>query len=131
MLKPTKKTGRTRASAMRASLIGGVAFTVKRLTETGMSAPTAYETVARILKAEGVMPARGGAGTITARTIRGWCEEVSVDVGLHNEAAQTYADLINDPRGTFTKGSPPEQARIILLDWLTATAKKIRAREGA
>jgi hypothetical protein len=131
LLKPAKKTGRSRASAMRASLIGGVVFTVKRLTETGMSVPAANKTVAHTLRAEGVKPARGRAGTITARTIRAWCEEVSADVGRHGEAAQTYDGLINDPKGSLTEGSPPKEARTVLLDRLTATAKRIRAQEGA
>jgi hypothetical protein len=123
LLKPAKKLGRMRASALRGSLIGGAVFTVKRLTETGMKAPAAHQAVASALKRVGIKPARGRAEkSITARTIRGWCEEVSVDVGRHGEAAQTYDLLIKEGVAL------PKQA---LLDRLTETAKVIRAQEGA
>ena len=46
LLKPANKTGRPRASAFRKSLIGSAAFTVKRLTESGMQAPAARNAVA-------------------------------------------------------------------------------------
>src|SRR5262249_15200652 len=102
LLDPAKKTGRPRASAMRASLIGLVAFTVMRLTETGMQATAAHTTVARELEKAGIKPARG-ARMITARTIRGWCEEVRSDVGRHGGASQTYNHLIADPRGSVSE----------------------------
>jgi hypothetical protein len=130
LLRPRRKSGRSRANAMRGSLIGAVAFTVKRLTETGLNAPAARIAVARCLKGTGVKPARGRAGAITERTIGGWCEQVSADVGRHGEAAQTYDYLIADPRGSVTR-LPPAQARHDLLKRLAKTAKDIRAHEGA
>ena len=128
VLKPAKKTGRPRASAFRKSSIGAAAFTVKRLTETGMQAPAARSAVARTLRAVGVKPARGRAGAITERTVLGWCEEVSADVGRRGEAAQTYDLLMAD---TTTNELPARQMRKVLLDRLAATAKKVRAQEGA
>jgi len=131
LLKPANKTGRPRASAFRGSLIGAAVLTVKRLTEVGMKTPAAHEAVARNLKGAGIKPARGRVGAITARTIRGWCEEVSADVGRNGEAAQTYDLLIKDPRGSATNGLRPKQARTVLLGRLAAVARKIRAQEGA
>jgi hypothetical protein len=68
LLKAAKKTGRSRATASRVSLMGTAAFTIKRRTETGMPASAAYTAVARALEVAGVKPARGRAGRITART---------------------------------------------------------------
>jgi hypothetical protein len=130
LLKPSKKTGRPRASAMRGALIGAAAFTVKRLTETGMQAATAHKVVAHKLKSMAVRAGRGRAGTMTARTIRGWCEEVNADVGRRGEAAQTYDHLISDPRGRNNKLTPV-QARSALLRRLASVVQKIRAQEGA
>jgi hypothetical protein len=131
LLVPKKKPkgGRARASALRASLIGVSVFTVNRLIETGMLAPAAQKAVAQKLKISGIKSARG-AGTISARTVRGWCEHVSEDVGRHSEAAQTYDFLITDPEAV-TDGLAPSQARTVLLDRLGALTKKIRAQEGA
>jgi hypothetical protein len=130
VLKPAKKTGRSRASALRMSLIGGAAFTVKRLTETGMQAPAARKAVADTLRAVGVKPARGGV--ITAQTVRGWCAEVSADVGRRSEAAKTYDLLMAEPMGyTTTNELPASQVRKVLVDRLAATAKIVRAQEGA
>ena len=131
VLKPAKKTGRSRASAMRGSLIGSAVFTVKRLTEAEMEHPAAHKAVASTLTASGIKPARGRAKAITARTISGWCEEVRADVGRHSDAARTFDLLINDPKGSPMNGLPPKQARTVLLDRLAATAQKIRAQEGA
>ena len=97
-----------------------------------MQAPAAHEAVARKLESMGVKAARGQAGkAIIARTIRGWCEEVSADVGRHGEGAQAYDELINDPKGSTTNDLLPKQAQTVLLDRLAALAKKIRAQEGA
>jgi hypothetical protein len=130
LLKPAKKTGRARASAMRESLIGAVVYTVDRLIETGMGADAAYEAVARKLNSLGITPARGAKPTIL-RTIRGWCERTHADVGRHGEAAQTYDGLLSThPRGA-ADGLPPRQVRAALLDQLAEMAKRIRAHEGA
>jgi hypothetical protein len=68
---------------------------------------------------------------ITARTIRGWCEAVSADVGGHGLAAQTYNLLASDQSEDLTNELSPEQRRTALLDRLGATPKKIRGDEGA
>jgi hypothetical protein len=131
LLRPVKKSGRARASAMRESLMGVVVFHVDRLTETGMPAEAARKAVSRTLKNLGISPARGRA-SITARTIRGWCERVRADVGRHGEAAQAYDGLIAaDPKDRATDGLPPTELRTALLGRLAEMAKKIRAHEGA
>jgi hypothetical protein len=130
LLKPEKKSGRARASALRGSLIGAVAFTVKRLTETGMHVPAAHQAVANALKRQGVKPARGRAAAMSTRTIRTWCEQVARDFGRHGEAPQTYDRLINDPSGNVSD-QPPKQAQSVLLDRLADVARAIRAQEGA
>jgi hypothetical protein len=131
LLKPARTTGRAPASAIRQSLIGAAAFTVTRLTETGMHAPAAHKAVAKTLKSAGIKPARGRNATITARTIRGWCEEVSADFGRRGEAAQTYDLMLEGPRDHTTSDLPPEQARALLVDRLATVARRIRADEGA
>ena len=128
LLKPMKKSGRARASAMRESLIGATVFTVNRLMDTGMHAPVARKTVASTLKALNIKPARGRIAAITARTVREWCERVAADVKRHGEAAQTYDELI---AADDTNGLLPKQTRTVLLVRLADVATKIRAHEGA
>jgi hypothetical protein len=88
ILQKANRSGRARASAGRESLKGVVAFTVNRLCALGCSLPDAYEAAAKVLRSEGVSRERG-KGTLTSRTVRGWYENVSADVGRHGEAAQT------------------------------------------
>src|SRR5262249_16301777 len=90
ILKPVPVRGRSRASGIRDNLKGAAAFTVARLRGTGQSASDARAEVARVFRDAGVTSARGRYPAITRRTVRGWCEEVAVDIGRGGEAAQTF-----------------------------------------
>jgi hypothetical protein len=83
--------GRGHASAGRESLKGMIAVTVDGLCATGMPLKDARESVARVLRKQGVAAARGSE--VDERTVRGWYEDVAADVGRHGEAAQTF-DLL-------------------------------------
>jgi hypothetical protein len=104
ILKKALRTGRGRASALRDSIKGAAAFTVKALHATGLPMPAAYKQVARLLQKAGVTAERGRYQGITVRTVRGWCEDVAADVSRQGEAAQTFdllqkeVQALNDPR---------------------------------
>jgi hypothetical protein len=79
ILKPTAtpKGGRAVDPPDRQALIGIAVGTVGRLRWTGIPVPEAHGLVAAELARLGIKPARG-AGRITARTVKQWCERVSI-----------------------------------------------------
>ena len=93
ILKKARRTGRGRASAMRESIKGAVAFTAYALHATGQSVPAAHKLVASALQKQGVTTERGRDQGVTTRTVRGWCEDVAADVSRESEAAQTFDRL--------------------------------------
>jgi hypothetical protein len=124
MLRKVKHSGRGRASAGRESFKGMVAFSVDGLCASGMIFKDAHESVARVLREEGVTPSRG-SGEVDERTVRGWCEDVAADVGRHGEAAQTF-DLLQKELEAETSAAP-EIIRRRLLDRLAHVARVTRA----
>jgi hypothetical protein len=132
ILKKARRTGRGRASATRESIKGAVAFTVHGLHATGLQMPAAHKLVASALQKQEVKAERGRDQGVTARTVRGWCEDVAADVSRHGEAAQTYDGLIADPDlRVITKGLPPKEARKGLLGLLAELLKKTRSQKSA
>jgi hypothetical protein len=91
LLKPAQRPngGRVRAPAFRDCDKGTAAFTVTKLIATGVPRDEAWEKVAQVFRKAGVKPDRGSK-PITARTVRGWCEQVEADVRRRGQAAQTF-----------------------------------------
>jgi hypothetical protein len=129
LLKPIPHIGRPRASALRESFIGGAAFAVDRLCGAGLPAPEAREFVASVLRAEGITAARGRFPEVTEDTVRGWCDNVAVDVELKGEAAQTFSGLRGDPEASPPPGTDAELVRQFFRDRLTHVIRSIRALE--
>ena len=96
ILKKARRTGRGRASAMRESIKGAIAFTVHGLHVTGMQMPAAQKLVASALQKQGLKAERGRDQEITARTVRGWCADVAADVSRRGEAAQAFDLLLKE-----------------------------------
>jgi hypothetical protein len=113
ILQKVPHSGRGRASAMRESIKGTVAFTVDRLCASGLPIARARKLVARTLKEVGLDAERGRHPAVTERTIRGWCEDVAADVSRKGEAAQTFARLQADV--SLANGSDPPSVRRELL----------------
>jgi hypothetical protein len=113
ILQRVPHSGRSRASAMRESIKGAVAFTVGRLCATDLPVNSARKLVARTLKEAGLTAERGKYPAVTERTIRGWCEDVAVDFSRKSEAAQTFDMLQTDI--PFSSGSDPVSVRRELL----------------
>jgi len=130
LLKSAKSpTGRRISGAWHNGLKGATVYTVHCFIKTGLKGPDAHKQIAEILEHAGVIPARG-KGTITARTIRNWCESLSVDVGCHSEAAQTYRTLErNFPYSSFS-AEPPDKIRQIFRQRLTDTICRTRGQEA-
>jgi hypothetical protein len=130
ILKKARRTGRGRASAMRESIRGAVAFTVHALHASGLQMPDARSLVADALQRQEVKAKRGRDQGVTARTVRGWCEDVATDVSRRGEAAQMYDRLMGDPDlRVVTNGLPPKEAQKGLLELLAELLKKTRAHE--
>jgi len=126
LLKPARRagSGRPRATQLRREFIGAVAFTVRRLCDFGYPLAKAHTEVAADLRRVGVTTDRG-SDQITARTVRGWCDEVSDDVGRHSPAAQRYEALMAAPGNSAFGRMPPELAAKALRQRLVHAARAL------
>jgi hypothetical protein len=120
ILKPTRpaQSGRARSPVLYQELKGAAVYVVHRLHYFGLEQKQARATVAAELRRIGVKPDRG-SGEITARTIRGWCEEVAADVGRHGVAAQRSHALLLHPGNKVLENMPREAAK----SWLRSRLK--------
>jgi len=119
MLKPVRRRrgGRGPSSQTYASLRGHAAATVQLLRQAGLARDDAHKTVATQRRQLGVQPQRG-SGTVTATTVRNWCNEVAEDVGRHGTAAMMYEHKL--ARGqAMLSAFPKDQARQCALEELT------------
>jgi hypothetical protein len=119
MLKPMRRPrgGRAPSSQTYASLRGHAAATVQLLRQAGLALDDAHRAVARQLSQDGVLPERG-SGTLTATTVRNWCDEVSSDFGRLGPAAWMYDYKL--ARGKeMLSGLSKSQARQAALEELT------------
>jgi hypothetical protein len=93
MLAPMKKRGRARAGAAYDAMKGIAAFTVRRLTATGIRPPEARKVVASELAKLGIRPTRKGSEEgvreFSERTLRKWQE----DIGFNETATNTLRRL--------------------------------------
>ena len=94
ILEPIRRSGRSRDSIAKEGAKGLAAAIVKRLCDMGLAVDEAYERVAGVCRKVGMKAGRKGApgqtGEVTARTVRGWCEDIAADIGRHSRAAQTF-----------------------------------------
>jgi hypothetical protein len=95
ILKPIARSGRSSSNPAHAALKGLVAGTVMRLRKTGLDPNEGCELVAKELAKLGIRPQRG-TKTISADTVRHWCDEVASDVGRHGPAAVMYDGLFTE-----------------------------------
>jgi hypothetical protein len=120
MLKPMRRPrgGRAPSSQTYASLRGHAAATVELLIlHAGLARDDAHRAVARQLSRLCVRPERG-SGTLTATTVRNWCDEVSSDYGRRGPAAWMYDHKL--ARGKeMLSGLSKTQARQAALEELT------------
>jgi hypothetical protein len=115
VLRPARRAGpgRQRAPNLRQQLKGAAVWTVHRLRGLGYSLPDAHSAVAADLERVGVKPDRG-SGKMSARVVRGWCEDVAEDVGRHQAAAQRFQALTTNPRSAVFDRMPREAAVMVL-----------------
>jgi hypothetical protein len=120
ILKPARRagSGRARSSVPHQELKGAAVYVAQRLHRLGFEQKKARTIVAAELRSIGVKPDRG-SGVITARTIRGWCDEVASDVGRHGVAAQRCYALLSHPANKALENMPPEAAKT----WLQSRLK--------
>jgi hypothetical protein len=110
VVKSVRRRGRARSTDARTALRGHVAGTVIRLVEANVPLEEAHALVAKDLVKLGVRPERGSSA-ITARTVRGWCEEVAVDVGRRGAAAIVYDGMFTDDERRRFSSLPSDQRR--------------------
>jgi hypothetical protein len=112
ILKPARRarSGRARSSVLYQELKGTAVYVVHRLHSLGVEQKEARAIVKTELRHIGVKPDRG-SGEITARTIRGWCDEVAADVGRYGTAAQRCYLLLSHPANRLLDDMPLEAAK--------------------
>jgi hypothetical protein len=127
ILKPARRarTGRARSSVLYQEAKGTTVYVVHRLRSLGLGQKEAQKIVGAELRRMGVKPDRG-SGEITARTIRGWCDEVAAD--RQGTAAQRCYLLVSHPADKTLDGMPPEAAKSLLLSRLRRFLTKIGAK---
>jgi hypothetical protein len=119
ILKPVRRRrgGRAPSSQTYASLRGHAAATVQLLRQAGLARDDAHKAVATVLRQLNVRPERG-SGTVTATTVRNWCDEVARDVGQHGTAAMMYEHKLARGRAMLS-ALPKDQARQAALEELS------------
>ncbi len=140
MLEPVKRSGRAPANTMTLKMKAMVAITVDCLCDLDDSATPlikrrqrACAEIADVLGECGIKPQRAGAkdqrgiGTVTARTVRGWFDEV-MQAAKNSPLARSYNSLRE-----LNKWSPVQQREAMLAifgDALPAPELAIRWRRA-
>jgi hypothetical protein len=115
MFKRAKHPGGAFSDERHKGLKGHAAATVQLLQQIGLARHDAHQAVAKLLRQLGVRPERG-SGTVTATTVRNWCNVVSSDVGRHGMAAMMYDYKL--AHGQRMLSAPKAQARQSVLQEL-------------
>jgi hypothetical protein len=92
------------------------AATVRLLQQAGLARADAHKAVAKVLSQLGVRPERG-SGTITAITVRNWCDEVA-RADRHDTVAMMHQHKL-DRGQTMLSGLSQDEARQSALEVLT------------
>jgi len=114
ILKPVRRRGRAPSSHAYDSIRGNAVATVQCLQQAGLARNDALQAVARQLSQLGVRPERG-SGTITATTVRNWCDEVSSDVSRQTTAALMYDDMLSPEENKRFLALPKDRAKQFAL----------------
>ena len=110
VVKSVRRPGGAKSTDARSALRRYVAGTVGRLVEANVPLEKAHRRVAGDLVKLGVRPERGSS-PITARTVRGWCEEVAADVDRRDAAAIVYDGMFTDDERQRFAALQSDQAR--------------------
>jgi hypothetical protein len=103
---------------------GYAAATVQLLLQAGLARGDAHRAVATQLSQLDIRPERG-SGTVTATTVRNWCDEVSEDVGRRGMAALMYDDKTAPEEMERFSALPKDRARQFALQLLAAYVRSI------
>jgi hypothetical protein len=118
MLEPVRRRGRAPSGQAYAGMKGYAAATVQLLLQADLARGDALGAVARQLRELGVRPERG-SGTVTATTVRNWCNEVSSDVGRRGTAALMYDDRMAREEQERFLSLPKDQVIQLAIERLT------------
>src|SRR5262249_45569988 len=118
ILEPVRRRGRAPSSHAYQHMKGYAAATVQLFQKAGVAHRDALGAVARQLRELGVRPERG-SGTVTATTVRNWCNEVSSDVGRHGAAALMCDDRFSPEEQERFLSLPKDQAIQLAIERLT------------
>lgn len=148
MLAPIKKRGRARASGAYDAMKGIAAFTLRRLTATGIRPPEARKMVANELAKRGIRPTRKGSQQglerFSERTLRKWQDDIGVNETAtgtlrHLEAAHLMETLQHFGLSSLPAGSTaddlllqrfrPIELQRVYLDKMAAYIARTRSRE--
>lgn len=118
--KRDEKGGNTPDSMERQDLIGTAVATVRGLQWTGLPLKQAHKAVANTLNN---VRFSARSGSVTARTVRYWCEIVAADLGKHSIAARAASAMLTDDHKAGIKSLPLPEARKRLLKMLATYAE--------
>jgi hypothetical protein len=129
LLKPAPPRGRSSEGLAHDTTRALAAHFVTLLAPTGTAqrhVKQARTSVAGVLWRAGMRPTRGaGNARITERTVRGWCETLTADVGCKTRAGHILANL---RASKFC--CPPDGAVVAKKDLLRAFAEALTALRG-
>ena len=124
IVKAVRRPGRAPSSHVYNSMKGYAAATVQLLLQAGLARGDAHRAVATQLSQLDIRPERG-SGTVTATTVRNWCDEVSEDVGRRGMAALMYDDKTAPEEMERFSALPKDRARQFALQLLAAYVRSI------
>ena len=124
ILKPIARPGRASSSQRMLALQGHAVGTVMRLQKLGLDPKQACALVAKELTQLGVRSERG-PGSITANTVRHWCDDVASDVSRHGTAAIMYDSMFTDEENKRFHALPPAKAQPFALTSLRHYVQQI------
>jgi hypothetical protein len=124
ILKPVRLRGRAPSSPTYDSIRGHAVATVQLLLQTGLARGDAHRAVATELRQLGVRPERG-SGTVTATTVRNWCDQIPSQVDQDSTAALMYYSKLAPEEMEMFSAVPKDRAKQFALQLLASYVQSI------
>src|SRR5262245_11330306 len=124
ILEPVRRPGRAPSDPAYDSIRGDAVATVQILLQTGLARGEAHEEVAKQLRQLGVEPERG-SGTVTATTVRNWCDKIPSQVDPDSTAALMYHRKLAPEEMEMFSAMPKDRAKQFALQLLANYARAI------
>ena len=124
ILEPVRRPGRAPSDPAYDSIRGHAVATVQLLLQTGLARGEAHQEVAKELSRLGVRPERG-SGTVTATTVRNWCDKIPSQVDPDSTAALMYHHKLAPEEMEVFSAVPKDRAKQFALQLLANYVRAI------